>query len=494
MEDIELLALNKELKKKRGLEDLYYFASTILGHTDMTKRTHGELCELLTKWEGRNSIYLLPRGTFKSSIITESYILWRLLKDPNLRVLIFSETYTMATKRVDALREHVVKELESLYGRMKDDGYWREDSFKVLGRTVSMKEPSLTAGGIDKPMTGDHFDIVLCDDVIGETNTQTDEQLEKVKNRFGELYSLLERKRNAQILVVGTCWDERDVYSDLILNKEGVQSWEELMEKKIHEGKNWNVYLRRAVEDGEYFFPESLGKEALDIIARGQSSYRNRCQYYNNPTMKENTVFEAGWRANAKQAYEKLGTPTFAKTVIYIDPAMTKGRRSDYTGIIVMGYLADGRRVVREAIKLRVDPLELEETVLGLYQAYKPRKIVVESILFQSILASNIRRKLREHSIFCKIEPYNPGTKHTKESRIELLVPAFRTGQILYSAEMEDLDTELAKFPNGTHDDLVDALSMSEVLKETNFELSTKDLPAEDLAMDMPIMFKEVGV
>src|ERR1700745_2847817 len=73
--------------KARCDRSLYYFAKVLRGYKDMTDDFHLPLCrdEVEGTWTKKG--FLLPRGHFKSTIITKARTLWLLTKDPERRIL-----------------------------------------------------------------------------------------------------------------------------------------------------------------------------------------------------------------------------------------------------------------------------------------------------------------------------------------------------------------------------------------------------------------------
>lgn len=65
---------------------------------------------------------------------------------------------------------------------------------------------------------------------------------------------------------------------------------------------------------------------------------------------------------------------------------------------------------------------------------------------------------MRLRNQFFTLEEVRPTTE--KNAKIKsILQPRYSSQSILHSAFMKDLEAELLKFPNGKHDDMIDALS-----------------------------------
>jgi hypothetical protein len=111
--------INK-LKALRGRGSLMYLAREVLGYSRIEDGVHGKLVDLLSNGR-RRKLVLLPRGSFKSSIATISYSIWRLLNDVNLRILIDSEVLDNSERFVGQIKKHLRDvSFTSLYGEMID--------------------------------------------------------------------------------------------------------------------------------------------------------------------------------------------------------------------------------------------------------------------------------------------------------------------------------------------------------------------------------------
>ena len=505
LSDTDLSCLSKDLRGERGLRDLYFLNEKILGHDKISKTAHGEALSYIDKWinQRKNFIVLWPRGTFKTHLVTEGVLIQQMLKNPDILCYLFGETYGKMVRYSNAIKDHLTsKSVEDLYGLIKDPTYWREEGFRVKGRSKLGKDPTLLVGDIDKPATGSHFNIVLCDDLLGETNTETEEQLAKVERRFEELYSM--RLKNGIIGIVGTPWGETDLYSNLILNKIGC-SWEYLLKNRVYENEEWGVYLRSVKNpDGSYFFPEVLGEKELKEIEIHQSSYKTKCQFYCDPRMTGVCAFPSDQIELAYKAFDNAPRNSRGEIEgifdewLVTDPAISKNPRADFTAIELWGIAKDDMRYILECHQERLDSLEMVNALMDIASRRpKLRGIIIEVSGFQKILAGMIRAEKIKRGKSFKIIEYNPGTKNTKESRIETLVARFRNGKIAYSRDFKDLDTQFRKFPNfrkTDHDDLIDCASIAELAIPIRPFLNPDLMWPEDRAKDVPMMNVRLGI
>ena len=88
------------------------FARECLGFKDMNPK-HNELCDFLQFNNKINQLILMPRYSFKSCLVTQGFALWNLLINPNLRILIYSDSASKAEGFLLGIKNHIA-------GRAKD--------------------------------------------------------------------------------------------------------------------------------------------------------------------------------------------------------------------------------------------------------------------------------------------------------------------------------------------------------------------------------------
>lgn len=184
----------KEARSIRGdlyTNDLFVLCRHGLGFKDVTWRTHGEIIEILQA-PSKRKLIVVPRGSLKSSIACVGYPIWRLLGNPNNRILIDSEIYTNSKNFIREIKGHLESEkFVELFGEFKT-GNWNEGEITIKQRTKVLKEASITAGGIGTTKVGQHYDIICGDDYNSNKNSNTPEGRQKVIDHFRYNISILE--------------------------------------------------------------------------------------------------------------------------------------------------------------------------------------------------------------------------------------------------------------------------------------------------------------
>ena len=141
-------------------KSLFVLASAILGYKDVNWQTHGETIEVLES-ENDRKLIVLPRGCLKSSIVTIAYPIWRLINNPNDRLLIDSELFTNSATYLRDIKSHFEgnQDLIDLFGPFKSK-VWNQDEIILSTRTQNFKEASITAGGIGTTRVGMHHNCL----------------------------------------------------------------------------------------------------------------------------------------------------------------------------------------------------------------------------------------------------------------------------------------------------------------------------------------------
>ena len=230
------LAAHKEALKVIYRKSLAAVCINLLGFADVNPHTHGNMIRTLEHPHDRKMI-VEPRGSLKTSIAITGYCIWRLLNNPNLRILIMSEVYVNSknlVREIKAIMES--KNFVELYGSWKGP-QWGEAEITIKPRTKVYKEASITAGGIGTSKVGQHFDIILLDDINGSKNSDTPEKCAKVHEFYRYLASILEP--NGEMMIVGTRYSQADCIGRILEDECGIK---DLKEIPLHNQKILDMY------------------------------------------------------------------------------------------------------------------------------------------------------------------------------------------------------------------------------------------------------------
>ena len=133
---------------KRGRDDLFWLCKNVLGYDKVQKKPHQDLIDFMESSTRRTRLILMPRGSFKSSVITVAYTIQQMIRNPNIRILISSETQNKSIKFVSEIKAHIEgnAKFKALYGNWMNRGnIWKSNEFVIKPRTIPKKEPTIMA-------------------------------------------------------------------------------------------------------------------------------------------------------------------------------------------------------------------------------------------------------------------------------------------------------------------------------------------------------------
>lgn len=216
------------------------------------------------------------------------------------------------------------------------------------------------------------------------------------------------------------------------------------------------VYKKAIQDDGSLLFPERLTQDFLDKAKRTMGSYLFANQYLNEIIPEDEQTFKKHWI----RYYSTL--PENVLHFGFIDPAISEADTADYTGIVVVAVDQDQNWYVRYAVRLRINPSQIIEKAFEICERFKLQALGVEDVAFQRAIIHFAHEEMRRRNKRIPITGVKRGADKTKEMRILSLVPRFEWGSLYLAPGLSDLELELAQFPRGSHDDILDAAASIE--------------------------------
>jgi predicted phage terminase large subunit-like protein len=201
------------------------------------------------------------------------------------------------------------------------------------------------------------------------------------------------------------------------------------------------------------FFPERLTHEFLQEARKTMGSYMFANQYQNEIIPEDEQVFRPEWN----KYYATV--PAKVNTYAFIDPAISEEDHADYTALVVVQGDENHDWYVRVAQRYRINPTKIVDLVFKVHQEWKCSTIGIESVAYQKALLYMVHEESKRRGIIVPVVEVRPDTDKDKSTRIKGLVPRFEWSRIFLAKGMHDLELELAQFPRGSHDDLIDALA-----------------------------------
>ena len=153
------------------------------------------------------------RGIGKT-YITGAYVTWRLLRNPNEKVVIVSQSGSHSEAIAQFIRR-LIFDLP-LLEHLTPDAEMRNSvkSFDVTGCEVTV-QPSVKSLGITSQLQGNRASILISDDVEGLQNSATELMGAKLLATVAEYDAILQTNSDAQIIMLGTPQSGESIYNKM---------------------------------------------------------------------------------------------------------------------------------------------------------------------------------------------------------------------------------------------------------------------------------------
>lgn len=445
LKESKLVELNR--KKMFYLDDLFGFSKEILGYDMLTEDIHKKWADALTKNDRKRRLYLKPRGTFKTSLYTISYPLWRIIKNPDLRIAICGNSSGNAGDHIRAMQKQILynEKLTGLYGNLYNKkSNWTQNGFSISQRkNYHRKENNITALGFGSQMTGKHFDVIIADDIVNNEDRESQSLRKKKARWFEDIISILEP--DGEILIVGTRWHPDDFYNYIIND----------LNPKLPKDEKYDIEIETALNDkGEANFPSILPLSKLDTLRLEKGVVEFNSQYMNCPiTTGTQIFFESDFHY-----FNYTDDYSGRVNIAYLDPSLGKNYTSDYSALIIGNLSSDDKLYILDAVIIRVLPDILIKVLTENCVRYNIKTLGIESNSFQEYMVDDIENKLSAIDLkVTKVKNYT-----NKEIRIQSLQPMIKNGTILFRQDAKKiyplLLDQLLLFPLSKNDDAPDAL------------------------------------
>jgi predicted phage terminase large subunit-like protein len=218
-----------------------------------------------------------------------------------------------------------------------------------------------------------------------------------------------------------------------------------ILEKKLPDG----TIKERAL------WPEFFDLDALHRTKASMPVFQWNAQYQQNPTAEGSALVKREWW----RRWKETKPPEVSYIIMALDTATEEKQRADYTALTVWGVFFNeeehaNQLILLEAIRRRVEFPELKKLAVEQYRSWEPDAFIVEKKNSGVALFQELRRT------GMVLQEYMPhrgsGNKYARLQSVADIVAA----GIVWVPETrwaEELVEEIAAFPVGSHDDLVDS-------------------------------------
>lgn len=420
---------------------------------------HKDICDKL-EWfsaavaagESPRLMIFMPPRHGKSEIGSRSFPAWHLGRYPKHEFIACSYGSDLANGFSRKVRD-LIK--DQSYQVVFDECQISKESQSVES-WLTTSGGGYTAAGVGGPITGKGAHVLVIDDPI---KNRADAESATNREAVWDWYTSTAYTRLAPgggVLVILTRWHDDDLAGRL------------LRKQAEGEGDEWTVieYPAQAVHDelfrkrGEPLHPERYDHAALERIKRAVGARDWQALYQQNPTPDDGDYFQSGmfkyYGANDLPPYDELNIYTAW------DLAIGEKEQNDYTVGVTVGVDKNDNTYLLDVQQGRWNSLELTEKILDVYQVWRPAVVGIERGHIEMTMRPILEKRMRERRLTSMyIEELNPG-KRDKVARARPLQGRMQQGLVLFRKGCNataSLIAEMMRFPNGVHDDCVDAMA-----------------------------------
>jgi predicted phage terminase large subunit-like protein len=395
-----------------------------------------------------------------------------------------------------------------------------KDSIAV-GNWLTPERGGCIAAGVRGPFTGKGYALGIIDDPYkGPEDANSAGQRQKLIEWFQSVWLTraepgVNSSAGAAQVVVLTRWHQDDLIGWLLEQESGdaPQQWQVLNLPAIAELPQQQIQFPATCsieadwrQPGEPLCPERFPLAELEQIRIRAGSYWWNALYQQRPSPAEGLLFQRAWirtTAGTPAPGPRASQRPFAAVVLSCDLSFKGGAENDYCGFCLLGLLAKpearhpvaqaqarGEQLHRSAARVcptaspmasrpaqpmasadqpaesghRIELLWSQHHHLDLpgvvrfleqqlsileRQGISPGAVLVEDAANGPAVCQLLRRQIPG---LIAVRPQG-----SKVSRAHAVAPLLEAGQLAFCSGNDALISELLGFPNGAHDDLVDA-------------------------------------
>jgi predicted phage terminase large subunit-like protein len=389
-------------------------------------------------------INMAPRHT-KSEFASYLLPAWFLGKNPQKKVIQTSHTAELAVGFGRKVRNLIDSEE---YHAVFDDVKLKADN-KSAGRWATNKGGEYFSIGVGGSVTGKGADLLIIDDPHSEQEAKLAAHKPDIFDSVYEWYTSGPRQRlqpGGAIIIVMTRWALRDLTGQVI------------KASQTRGGDEWEVIeLPAIMPSGKPVWPEFWKLEELLALKEELPVSKWNAQYQQQPTAEEGAIVKREWWMR----WDGDRPPRVDFIIQSWDTAFLKSNRADFSACTTWGVWTteegDTNIILLDAFKDRYEFPELKQKAYETYKEWEPDVFLVEAKAAGSPLIFELRR------MGIPVSEYSPTKGNDKVVRLNAVSDLFASGRIWVPERKfaDELIEEVAAFPAGEHDDLVDSMTQA---------------------------------
>ncbi len=385
----------------------------------------------------------LPPRMLKSTIVSVAWPAWLLGHNPAERVMVASYAQSLSLKHsTDCRAVFQAPWYQQLFThtRLATD----QNEKEKFATTMRGYRRSVSVGGA---AIGEGGNILIIDDPLNPLQASYHHQRQSVNEWFDHTWAtrLDDKQRGAMVLVMQRLHPED--LSGYLLAKGG---WEHLCLPAI-------APERTTVQVGAFHYERAAGeplhkaREPLTVLERlkadlGSANFNT--QYQQAPMKQVGAIIHSHW---LKRVDVEMGG---AQIVQSWDTGIKTGDKHDPSACVTFAVVGGVHHLI-DMLLVRLEYPELKREIINHAARFNPEVILIEDKASGQSLLQDLRRETDLPVIGCMPN----ADKLTRLLRVTPLMEAGKVALPTRASWLTAFEAELFSFPDGAHDDQVDAMS-----------------------------------
>ena len=415
-------------------------------NVDMLDNWHqARICNALQRvYTGRINrlIINVPPRSGKTEIAVKSFIAWSMGLSPDSEFIHASYSKRLATANaydIRAMMQHEAYKLVFPWVKLQDDSKAKDEFRTTAGGIVyaTGAEGTITGYGASK-MRDSFGGAIIIDDPHKAGEATSPVMRQSVIDWYQNTIQSRLNKPDGPIIIIMQRLHEDDL-SGWLLNGGSGEKWEHLV-------------IPARDESGQSFWPEQFPSEMLDRLEL-TSPYVFAGQYMQRPAPLGGGIFKDEWW----RFFE--GMPPIKSRSIYADTAQKTKEQNDYSVLQCWGVTQENQLVMLDMVRGKWEAPELETMARAFWQKHHAQTYHGPLRAFKvedKVSGTGLIQKLKREGI-----PIVPIQRNVdKVTRAFDAAPYIQSGNVYLLRNvphLADFLSEAAVFPNGSHDDMIDA-------------------------------------
>lgn len=435
------------------------------------KELYRDLPAIISAPEGQRRLVIAPRGSAKSTHISQGFPLWCILTGQKHYICLIMDAFEQAAVMIEAIKAELEVNPRIAYDFPDIAGggrTWRE------GVIVTRNNVKVEGFGTGKKIRGRRHgpyrpDLVVLDDVENDENVESPKQREKLEKWISKaVLKLGPTDGSMDVLYAGTVllFDAVIVrfskkpgwkvsrYQALLKWPDRMDLWDEWEELYLNDEEEAALFYeanKAAMNAGAVVNWPEMHSLLFLMQERAGDHDSFESEYQNNPINGDSTFRDVTYWVVKRPDWLFFGA---------IDPSLgKKATGRDPSAILIGGYSPDTGvlDVVEASIRKRLPDVIMDDA-LAFQRDYNCSLWFVESVQFQELLRTELMKRAAKAGLAMPCIPITPLTDKTL--RIERLQPPMKAGLIRLHNSQGTLKDQLTQWPNAPHDDGPDCLEM----------------------------------